>query len=266
MDLVSFENTYIQDRNSLRETDPDVFGCITIDGFPADEDGEGKVVCQVWLTMYKDFVVSWNDNGYRMNQAVLDLIEDSKSRLLDMWRKERETEAALCVMTVYPCVEFADGTAVICKYEGEHTGDLSNRLPMDACRVAAEYYAQQGLRPVKTYPVNQAAYEAFISKRPAGDRMILEWSEQGAKLTPSPKPEQTYVAVIRASAVRDAQYAIKANAELLDDDSWQNMPDAELYLGMYTGTDEDELRLTAAQYAGTDVGNIRLIPTGKPVP
>lgn len=85
-DLVSFENTYIQTPEELKN-DPfsdGALACVTIDGFPADEDGEGEVVCVVWLTTAGKFIVAWHHNGYRMNKSVLELVEDSKNRLLEM--------------------------------------------------------------------------------------------------------------------------------------------------------------------------------------
>lgn len=88
MELITFENTYRQDRNSLKSTDPDAFGCITIDGFPESEDGDGMAVCEVWMTVHEDIIVSWHHNGYRMCQPVLDLVEDAKAQLRDMWDKD----------------------------------------------------------------------------------------------------------------------------------------------------------------------------------
>lgn len=56
---------------------------ICIDGYPADENGFGAVVAEVFLTPHRDFVVAWHDNGYRFNKLVLEAIEDSKTRLLN---------------------------------------------------------------------------------------------------------------------------------------------------------------------------------------
>ena len=72
--LVSFENSYRgeEDGNSF----------IAIDGFPDDENEEGEVVAIVWCTPHNDIVISWNNNAYRLNETVLNLIEESKRELL----------------------------------------------------------------------------------------------------------------------------------------------------------------------------------------
>lgn len=66
--LVDFENNY------RGEEDGNRFVCI--DGYPAG-NGEGHVVAMVWKTPHGDIVVDWHDNAYRMNTAVLELIEDA---------------------------------------------------------------------------------------------------------------------------------------------------------------------------------------------
>lgn len=79
----SYENSYIQGRESFRYDNPDVLGSVTIDAFPSD-DTEGHVVAEVFLTVHKDFVVSWHSNEERMKQEVMELIEDSKKELLKL--------------------------------------------------------------------------------------------------------------------------------------------------------------------------------------
>lgn len=79
MELVYFNNSFWEDFEINKEED--ALGCISIDGFPYDEDASGEVVARVWITKHKDIIVDWHNNGYRMNETVLELIEDSK-RLL----------------------------------------------------------------------------------------------------------------------------------------------------------------------------------------
>ena len=68
----------------------------------------------------------------------------------------------------------------------------------------------------------------------------------------------TYIAVLRTEAVRDVQFCLNAERDPMDDDSWQDMPDAEVYLNPFQGEYEDVLK-RAADYAGTVPENIRLI-------
>lgn len=85
-DLVTFENSYMQSPEQLKN-DPFAQGalaCITIDGFPKNDDAEGQVVCVVWLTKAGGFIVDWHHNGYRMNDTVLELIRDSKNKLMEV--------------------------------------------------------------------------------------------------------------------------------------------------------------------------------------
>lgn len=68
----------------------------------------------------------------------------------------------------------------------------------------------------------------------------------------------TYIAVLRTEAVRDVQFCLNAEHDPTDDDSWQDMPDAEVYLKPFQGEYKDVLK-RAAEYAGTVPENIRLI-------
>lgn len=75
-------------------------------------------------------------------------------------------------------------------------------------------------------------------------------------------PEETrrYVAVIRASAVRDVQHAVVSDAEPSDDGAWADDPEAEIFLGFFNGTDA---LAEAARYGCTVPENVRLIPIPK---
>lgn len=78
--LVHFENTFHEYFNH-DTPDNDAFGCITIDGHPADENQSGEVIARVWISNHGDIIVDWHENGYRMNDIVLNLIEESKEIL-----------------------------------------------------------------------------------------------------------------------------------------------------------------------------------------
>lgn len=96
-------------------------------------------------------------------------------------------------------------------------------------RIAAQY-------PLSVLDAMQCSYEAVIGE-------------------PAPEP-MTYAAVIKASAVRDVQFAVRADADPLSDD-WEDLHGAEIWLGFFSGP----LALqNAAGYAGTANENIRLIP------
>ena len=68
--LVYFENVYkdIDERGNI-------FVCI--DGYPIDENAEGKVVATVYLTPHRDIVVVWHDNLYCLNTTVVALVEET---------------------------------------------------------------------------------------------------------------------------------------------------------------------------------------------
>lgn len=73
--------------------------------------------------------------------------------------------------------------------------------------------------------------------------------------------EQTklrYIAVIRQTAVRDVQFCTDAECDPADDNAWQDLPEAEIYLGVFEGCCEDAMG-AAAQFANTDPCNIRLM-------
>lgn len=60
--------------------DPDVpaLARATIDGYPANPDEEGTVVCNVWMLETGKFLVDWHQNQYRLNDTVLNLVAKAK--------------------------------------------------------------------------------------------------------------------------------------------------------------------------------------------
>lgn len=261
-ELTIFKNNYVQDRRDLESTDPDAFACITVDGYAAEGDDCGRTVCKVWLTMDKDLIVCWNENKYQRNKTALELVDDAKTRLYDMWNEAYAGRNATCTVTVYVYVEFDNGTATICRYAGEHDGGLSDRLPADVCGVTVSYYHKMGLNPVKAYPVTQAAYDAYIKAHPDHETHTVTWDsnnqEDGSTPSVPVSVQGNRVAVIRSSAVRDVQYAAVPDAPLEDDSAWLDMDEAEIFLGIFPGS-ADEAKAAAADYACTDPANIRLI-------
>lgn len=261
-ELTIFKSNYVQDRRDLQSTDPGAFACIAIDGYASEGDDCGRTICNVWLTMDKDLIVCWNENRYQRNKTALELVDDARTRLYDMWNDAYADHTTICTVTVHVYVEFDDGTATICRYAGEHDGGLSDRLLADVCGVTVAYYHKLGLHPVKAYTVTQKAYDAYIEAHPDHETHTVTWDDNdqnndGTQSAPAPAQEN-YVAVIRSSAVRDTQYAAVPDAPLEDDSAWLDLDEAEIFLGIFPGS-ADEAKTAAADYAGTDPANIRLI-------
>lgn len=72
-------------------------------------------------------------------------------------------------------------------------------------------------------------------------------------------PLHKYVAFVKGSCVRDAQYAVKADADLLDDDAWLDAQDAPLYVGIYEAETEIRARQMAAIRERVDADVIGVI-------
>lgn len=82
-DYVYFECTHEEGPSQLDDGNKDAaLACAYIDGYPLDESREGTVICTVWLTTEKKFIVDWHHNGYRLNDEVLDLITAVKGDLM----------------------------------------------------------------------------------------------------------------------------------------------------------------------------------------
>jgi hypothetical protein len=79
--LVLFESSYLQTENDFGKDNPDVFESITIDGFPEDENEEGHVIAEVFITKQGDIVVAWYLRDYYTNEHVLAHIEECKTIL-----------------------------------------------------------------------------------------------------------------------------------------------------------------------------------------
>lgn len=67
---------------------------------------------------------------------------------------------------------------------------------------------------------------------------------------------EKYIAILKSSAVRDVQYCTDDKLDQLED--WPDLPDAEVFLGVYGGS-EDKAIMAAAASIGTAPSNIRLI-------
>ena len=82
--LVHFKNDYLETKENLQD-EGDVFAKIFIDGYSADEDDEGEVVATVSITDRGDIVIDWHNNGYRMNEVVRKLIQQSIVQLYQVY-------------------------------------------------------------------------------------------------------------------------------------------------------------------------------------
>ena len=71
--------------------------------------------------------------------------------------------------------------------------------------------------------------------------------------------DNRYVAVIRKEATRDTQYNQGLPHENAGDEAWEDVPDAEIYVGVFEGYDEYVAKYNAAETAHTEPANIRLI-------
>lgn len=74
-------------------------------------------------------------------------------------------------------------------------------------------------------------------------------------------PSDRYVAVVKASAVRDMQICAKPECDPFEDDTWLDQPDGEMFLGIFSGP---SARGAAAAYAQVCEDNVRLIPIPDP--
>lgn len=57
-----------------------------IDGYTADENESGTVICRIWLLnekrgIYPTYLVDWHYDAYRMNKSVLELVAQAKNDL-----------------------------------------------------------------------------------------------------------------------------------------------------------------------------------------
>ena len=73
--------------------------------------------------------------------------------------------------------------------------------------------------------------------------------------------EKRFIALIKPSAIRDAQICLKdaTLADPLDDSAWEAAHDIEVYVGLFKGNEVSATK-EAAEFARTDIANIRLIP------
>lgn len=79
-----FDNSYWEDYTEYDATkNGDALGCIFVDGFPEDVNESGEVIAKVYITKHNDIIIDWRYHEYKMNNIVMELIEESKKRLMD---------------------------------------------------------------------------------------------------------------------------------------------------------------------------------------
>lgn len=130
--------------------------------------------------------------------------------------------------------------------------------------ITAFVAAETGLTKEKAAKV---AAKAYADKHSDGYRDVLsEAYELAGLLSEILSPDTTdnsiasrkYVALIGSFAVRDTQFCTTADNGPSSDD-WDDYEGAEIYLGIFTGTGEEQVREDAASHAMTVPDNIRLI-------
>lgn len=67
------------------------------------------------------------------------------------------------------------------------------------------------------------------------------------------------IALLQSNAVRDVQVCTSKHHDPLDDDSWHDMPVAEVYIGVFEAETVTELMTKAATDIGNIPENVRLI-------
>ncbi len=75
-DLVSFESNFTDS-----EPKNGILCQVYIDGFPADENEQGEVVAKVIKTEHNDIITVWQNNAYRTNSIVNELILQAQNDL-----------------------------------------------------------------------------------------------------------------------------------------------------------------------------------------
>lgn len=177
-DYVSFESQFIQGPDELGpEEKAAARACCAVDGYPAGEDAQGTVICNVWLLHDGQFLIDWHHNGYRLNPAVLGEIESAKEAL----KAAYPDPAVKFSLSIHLYVEFDDGTATVCRYHGQYDKPApagSIGILIDAVKSA---YAGTGMTVVDAYPVDESVYDAYAAKH--GDQMSLAWDGKTAALT-----------------------------------------------------------------------------------
>lgn len=98
VDYVSFECTHFVQAEQNNPDEHQAVAYAEIDGYPADENPEGTVICRIWLMkekqgIYPTYLVDWHHNGYRTNEEVKNLIKEAKK---DLEQYVKDLKEELC--------------------------------------------------------------------------------------------------------------------------------------------------------------------------
>lgn len=100
-------------------------------------------------------------------------------------------------------------------------------------------------------------HDEIVARYPKKVMDAIGASYQAVETDPPKAGDNRYIAIVKSSAVRDAQVCKDAELDPTESE-WFDIKDPELYLGIFQGTRE-EARKKAAGYGCTDPLNIRLI-------
>lgn len=87
-DLVSFENNFVQTKKDFWESEGDIVASVTIVGYPEDKNELGEVIAVVYITTHGDYVVHWANRIYQFTPQVLEMVEESKQILKEIYVQE----------------------------------------------------------------------------------------------------------------------------------------------------------------------------------
>ena len=87
-DLVSFENNFVQTKEAFWENKGDIVASVTIVGHPEDENELGEVIAVVYITIHSDYVVHWANRIYQWTPQVIEMIDESKKILKEIYVQE----------------------------------------------------------------------------------------------------------------------------------------------------------------------------------
>lgn len=99
-DYIHFECIHIERTDQNDRDEKAALAYADIDGYTADENADGTVICRVWL-LYdtknsavrwhhnnEQFIVDWHHNGYRLDNNVREVIKQAKDKLKDFIIKQ----------------------------------------------------------------------------------------------------------------------------------------------------------------------------------
>lgn len=140
---------------------------------------DGRLAAIVWLTTDHKHIVDWRGTEYSDDPAMIEKVKAVKKILSGQHENDDGRPDEPCTLMVFVKLEFADDTATLCKYTGQHTKGVRSDDISRIVNMVKDAYVSAGYNVISVAPVDENQYDAFIANSaPNMKSYQVEWDSR----------------------------------------------------------------------------------------